>query len=90
MSEAALAAAARLFASTPMERIRTHRLEGDDFSSRGGRPRVGVQEQRMKFVLENMHMKRRQIAEHLGISPDRVSSYLRAARRINCKPSTCR
>lgn len=82
MSEAALAAAARLFASTPMERVTTHRLMGDDSCSRGGRPRVGVQEQRMKFIKANMgQMKRRQMAERLGISPDRVSSYLRAIRR---------
>ena len=82
MSEAALAAAARLFAATPMERIKTHQIMGDDFTRRGGRPRLGVQEQRLKFVRANRdRMNRRQMAEHLGIQPDRVSSYLKVIRR---------
>lgn len=57
---------------------------GDDEARRrvGGRPRAGVFEERMKFIRANMHrLKRRQMAAHLGIAPDRVSRYLQIIRR---------
>ena len=77
-----LEAASRLFAATPPERVTTHRMGDDEGGAHlGGRPRLGVPEQRMKFVRENMgHMKRRQMARILGVTPDRVSRYLKIIR----------
>lgn len=74
-----LEAAHRLFAATPPERVTTHRM-GDDEQrrSRG----VSFQEERLKFVRENMgRLKRRQMADLLGVTPDRISHYLQIIRR---------
>ena len=76
-----LEAAARILASTPPERIRTHRISDDAAGiRRGGRPCPNLHDERMEFIRANMGMKRRQIAAILGISPDRVSRLLQFVR----------